>query len=313
LNRFAFSIDPTPPFRLDLTVWTLCRRPGNIVDRWDGKTYRRALVAGGHPLEVEVEQMGSPDAPRLKVRATSAVPFPGAGSAVRNAVERILGAQIDLGGFYRLAASDPALGPVVTRFRGAKPPRFPTLFETLANAITCQQLSLTVGILLLNRLVDACGAAIPGRDPAVHAFPSPEDVAALVPETLRSMGFSRQKARALLELAGIVAGKRIDLDGIASLEDEEAVDRLRELRGVGRWTAEYVLLRGLGRIHVFPGDDVGARNHLQRWLGKRKTLDYEGVRSALSRWEPYAGLVYFHLLLKGISEAGWILTLETIE
>ncbi|HZL98564.1 MAG TPA: hypothetical protein VFB91_07680, partial [Terriglobales bacterium] len=113
---------------------------------------------------------------------------------MRNAVERMLGARIDLGGFYRFAAGDPALGPVVTRFRGAKPPRFPTLFETLANAITCQQLSLTVGILLLNRLVDACGAAIPGRDPAVHAFPSPEDVAALVPETLRSLGFSRQKA-----------------------------------------------------------------------------------------------------------------------
>lgn len=304
LNRIAFPIDPIPPFRLDLTVWTLCRRPGNIVDRWDGKTYRRALVLGGHPLEVKVEQTGSPDAPRLKVRATSPVPFPDAGSAVRNAVERMLGARIDLGGFYRFAAGDPALGPVVTRFRGAKPPRFPTLFETLANAITCQQLSLTVGILLLNRLVEACGAEIPGRDPAVHAFPSPEDVVALAPETLRSMGFSRQKARALLELAGIVAGKRIDLDGIASLEDEEAVDRLRELRGVGRWTAEYVLLRGLGRIHVFPGDDVGARNHLQRWLGKRKTLDYEGVRSVLTRWAPYAGLVYFHLLLKGLSEAG---------
>ena len=304
LNRFAFSIDPIPPFRLDLTAWTLRRRPGNIVDRWDGKTYRRALVVGSHPLEVKVEQTGSPDAPRLKVRATSAVPFPGEGSAVRNIVERILGARIDLGGFYRFAAGDPALGPVVTRFRGAKPPRFPTLFETLTNAIACQQLSLTVGILLLNRMTEACGAVIPGSDPAVHAFPSPKDVAALAPETLRSLGFSRQKARALLELAGIVAGKRIDLDGIASLEDEEAVDRLQELRGVGRWTAEYVLLRGLGRIHVFPGDDVGARNHLLRWLGKRKTLGYEAVRSALSRWKPYAGLVYFHLLLKGLSEAG---------
>lgn len=253
LNRIAFPIDPIPPFRLDLTVWTLCRRPGNIVDRWDGKTYRRALVLGGHPLEVKVEQTGSPDAPRLKVRATSPVPFPDAGSAVRNAVERMLGARIDLGGFYRFAAGDPALGPVVTRFRGAKPPRFPTLFETLANAITCQQLSLTVGILLLNRLVEACGAEIPGRDPAVHAFPSPEDVVALAPETLRSMGFSRQKARALLELAGIVAGKRIDLDGIASLEDEEAVDRLRELRGGGALDGRVRPAAGPGANPRFPG------------------------------------------------------------
>lgn len=304
LNRFTFPIDPTPPFRLDLTAWVLRRRSCNLVDRWDGKTYRRALVVDGQPLEVEVEQAGPLDAPRLKVSASSAAPIPGARSAVRNAVERLLGVRIDLDGFYRLAAGDPALGPVVARFRGAKPPRFPTLFETLANAIACQQLSLTVGILLLNRLAESCGAAIPGRDPAVHAFPGPEDVAALAPETLRGLGFNRQKARALLELADVVAGKRIDLDGFASLDDEVVVDRLRELRGVGRWTAEYALLRGLGRIHVFPGDDVGARNHLGRWLRKRKSLDYEGVHSALSRWEPFGGLVYFHLLLKGLSEAG---------
>ncbi len=304
MSRFAFSIDPIPPFRLDLTVWALRRRPGNLVDRWDGKTYRRALVVGGRLLELEVEQNDSPDAPRLEVRATSAVPFPGQGSAVRDTVERMLGSRIDLGGFYRLAEEDPALGPVIARFRGAKPPRFPTPFEALANAIACQQLSLTVGIHVLNRLAEACGPAVPGRNPAVHAFPAPEDIAALAPEMLRGLGFSRQKARALLELADDVSGKRIDLDGIGSLEDQAAVDRLRELRGVGRWTAEYVLLRGLGRIHIFPGDDVGARNNLRKWLAEGVIPDYEGVRSTLSRWEPYAGLVYFHLLLKGLSEAG---------
>ena len=304
MSRFAFSIDPVPPFRLDLTAWALRRRPGNLVDRWDGNIYRRTLAAGGRLLEVEVEQTGSPDAPRLNVRTAGAALPRDARTAVKDAVARILGTKADLDGFYRLAGSDPMLGPIVARFRGAKPPRFPTLFEALANAIACQQLSLTVGIHLLNRLSEACGAEIPGRDPAVRAFPGPEEVVALPPEALRRMGFSRQKARALLGLADAVAGKRIDLDGIASLEDQAAIDRLRELPGVGRWTAEYVLLRGLGRIHIFPGDDVGARNSLQRLLGKRKIPDYEGVRSTLSRWKPYAGLVYFHLLLKGLSEAG---------
>jgi DNA-3-methyladenine glycosylase II len=72
---------------------------------------------------------------------------------------------------------------------------------------------------------------------------------------------------------------------------------LRELRGVGRWTAEYVLLRGLGRLHVFPGDDIGARKNLQRWLGLLEPLDYDGVRRALAQWAPFQGMVYLHLLL----------------
>jgi DNA-3-methyladenine glycosylase II len=66
---------------------------------------------------------------------------------------------------------------------------------------------------------------------------------------------------------------------------------------VGRWTAEYVLLRGLGRLHVFPGDDVGGRNNLQRWLRRSKPFSYAALHRTLARWQPYAGLVYFHLLL----------------
>ena len=65
--------------------------------------------------------------------------------------------------------------------------------------------------------------------------------------------------------------------------------RLLEMRGVGRWTAEYVLLRGLGRLHIFPGDDVGAQKRLARWLGRSGPMDYAGVCRAVERWQPHAG------------------------
>jgi len=88
---------------------------------------------------------------------------------------------------------------------------------------------------------------------------------------------------------------------LAHLENREAVERLEQLRGVGRWTAEYVLLRGLGRTDVFPGDDVGARNNLGSWLDLRDPLDYNSVNQVLAKWRPYAGLLYFHLLLNKLS------------
>jgi DNA-3-methyladenine glycosylase II len=91
---------------------------------------------------------------------------------------------------------------------------------------------------------------------------------------------------------------------LSNLGNEAAVERLRELQGVGRWTAEYVLLRGLRRLDVYPGDDVGAPNNLQSWLKLKRRLDYESVRRVLTKWQPYAGFIYFHLLLDRLTEAG---------
>jgi DNA-3-methyladenine glycosylase II len=88
------------------------------------------------------------------------------------------------------------------------------------------------------------------------------------------------------------------------MDNEAVIASLLELRGVGRWTAEYVLLRGLEPLNVFPGDDVGARNRLAKWLGRNEPLDYEGVARATRNWEPYAGMVYFHMLLEGLDEVG---------
>ena len=225
-------------------------------------------------------------------------------AAVTSALERLLGLHIDLTEFYQFATHDRRLGPLAQRFRGMKPPRFATVFEGVINAMACQQVTLTLGVRLLNRLAAACGAAFGEGDEAVHAFPRPADLAGLSPADLRQFGFSRQKGRAMIELAQSVAEGHLDLEALADLPDDEAVNRLCELRGVGRWTAEYVLLRGLGRTHVFPGDDVGARNNLRRWLRLTKPLDYQGVRRVLSRWDGYAGLVYFHLLLDRLAEAG---------
>jgi DNA-3-methyladenine glycosylase II len=305
MARDTFELEPVSPFRLDLTVWTLRRRPDNVVDRWDGTTYRRVLPLPAGPVEVAVTQQGPPEAARLQVAVAGRPIRTAVRAGVTSALERLLGLGTDLTEFYRFAANDRRLGPLARHFRGMKPPRFAAVFEGVVNAVACQQVTLTLGVRLLNRLAVACGTAFGAGDEAVHAFPRPVDLAGLSPAGLRRLGFSRQKGRAMSELAQAVTEGRLDLEELAALPDDEAVNRLCELRGVGRWTAEYVLLRGLGRTRIFPGDDVGARNNLQRWLRLAKPLDYEGVRRVLSRWDGYAGLVYFHLLLDRLGKAGY--------
>lgn len=222
-------------------------------------------------------------------------------------VERMLGTQVDLTRFYRLAARQPELGDLVRRFRGVKPPRFPTVFESLLNAFACQQLSLALGVLLLNRLAENYGVAFEQSGRRTYAFPRPEDLSAQQPEALGRLGFSRQKARAIIELSLAERERRLNLEKFTGLEGDTLLGQLHALRGVGRWSAEYVSLRGLGQLQVFPGDDVGAQNKLQRYLGLRKTPNYETVRRQLAPWGDYAGLIYFHLLLHGLAEKGCLL------
>ncbi len=212
----------------------------------------------------------------------------------------------DLSAFYVTAKHDPHLASLADRFRGLKPPRFPTAFEAAVNAIACQQLSLNVGILLLNRLSEASALFVHSDSGPRYAFPRPQDIVKLSIGDLRRLGFSIRKAQYLLDLARAIAAGELDLERLAALPRQEAIESLVHLKGIGRWTAEYVLLRGLGDLSAFPGDDVGGKNKLRRWLGIRRTLTYEGVQKVTSKWKPYPGMIYFHLLLEGLSQEGYI-------
>jgi DNA-3-methyladenine glycosylase II len=163
-----------------------------------------------------------------------------------------------------------------------------------------------VGVHLLNRLAADRGKALSHGPDGPRAFPDPEDLASLEPDDLRRHGFSSIKARAIIEIAQAVVAGDLDLEAVQRLEDGAAIERLTSLRGIGRWTAEYVLLRGLGRLHVFPGDDVGAHNKLRRLFAIDTPLDYEAVGRMVECWHPYAGVVYFHLLLDSLSRAGHV-------
>lgn len=306
MNRISFTLDPVPPFRLDLTVWTLRRRLDNAIDCWDGRTYRRLLSLPNGTVDIEVTQITSPDIPRLQVIAEGHHLDNTSKSEVESVLNKLLGLQIDLTQFVRFSARQKRLGQLVRRFQGMKPPRFHTLFETLVNAIACQQVTLTLGIRLLNRLTENYGPVFQRADTIVHAFPRPDELARLQVADLRQLGFSRQKCLALIEMAQAMSEGRSNLEELAELPDAVAVERLCKLRGVGRWTAEYTLLRGLGRTNVFPGDDVGARKNLQHWLQLNETLDYESVQHSLSRWQRYGGLIYFHLLLDRLELAGYL-------
>lgn len=289
----TFHLQPVPPFRLDLTVWVLRRLPINQIDCWDRGTYRRTLTIDDVPIEVAIVQTPSQAGSELTVTTRGGRLISARREKLAATLNKMLGLNVDLRPVYELAKREKRLAGLIEPFLGFKPPRLPTGFETLINAVACQQLSLTVGIHLLNRLCSTYGLAVGEH----RAFPRPGDFASATPEGLRRLGFSGRKAQTILNIARAIVGGRLDLEGLSTLDDAEALHRLMELKGIGRWTAQYILLRGLGRLDVFPADDVGGQNKMQKWLGYKDRPDYDEINRIIAPWRPYRGLIYFYLLL----------------
>jgi len=221
-------------------------------------------------------------------------------------IQKMFGLTIDLQPFYRLSKKNDFLKLLVHQYRGVKPPRFPSIFEALINSIACQQMTLDLGILMINRLAENFGMEFTDDGITYFAFPEPEDLANASESDLKKLGFSHQKVRAIKELSAGVASNELDLTNLEGMTNNEAIRFLSSLHGIGRWSAEYVLLRGLGRVNIFPGDDVGAKNNLQRLFHMDERPSYEDIKEMTSQWHPFEGLVYFHLLLEKLHARGII-------
>lgn len=298
-HTLEFTIYPVPPFRLELTVNVLRRLPLNRIDRWDGHVYRRVLFVDGIPVEVSAVQYGTLESPELHVSAE-----PSGSERYRQSVNdvlvRSLGIDVDLTSFYTLASKDPELSALTNKFRGFKPTRTVDVFEALVNAISCQQLSLTVGLTLLNRLSAKYGK--PHGN--FHAFPGPEDLKNATTEDLRALGYSARKADYILGISRSILDGDFDPDRLIWMDDQQVISTLKSIRGIGRWTAEYVALRGLGRLDIYPADDVGSQNKLHQWLSLPEKPDYQAVHRIVDKWSPYRGLIYFYLLLNMLEQDG---------
>jgi DNA-3-methyladenine glycosylase II len=289
------TVRPVRPYALTLTASRYARFP-EIVDRFDGSTYRRLLLAGREAALVSVTQRGGPDRALLEVTLEG----PGAGSpaasaAARRLLERSLGAVSDVGPFYRACAADPLLGAAIRDFRGLRIAGHPSLWEALVTAILCQQVNLRFAYDIRRELALALGrrARIGGETHV--AFPSPEAVARRTPRELRRFRLSGNKALALRGLARAFADGAVTEEALAALPDEAAIDRLMSLRGIGRWTAEIGLLRGLGRSDIFPAGDLGVVKYLAvGLLGKPARVAEAEMRRFAQRWAPHRGfaLVY---------------------
>ena len=186
-------------------------------------------------------------------------------------------------------ATDPILAPLVARRPGLRVPGAWDGFELAIRAVLGQQITVVAAVRLAGRLVASHGEpmTVPDRD-LTHVFPTPE---ALAVADLTTLGMPRTRAATLSAVAAAVIADA-DLFG-ANCGLDEAVQRLRSIRGVGEWTAQYIALRQLREPDAFPAADIGLMRALANDQGRRPAADELLARA--EKWRPWRAYAAQHL------------------
>jgi DNA-3-methyladenine glycosylase II len=176
--------------------------------------------------------------------------------------------------------TDPVMAELIEKFGPIplRPRRQPT-FQSLTQAIVFQQLSGKAAETILGRFIGLFGDL---------PFPSPEQVLTMTADQLRAAGLSRPKAAYILGLAEhSLAGKLPTLEACKTMTDAEILGTLTSIKGIGRWTAEMLLIFNLGRADVLPIHDLGVRRGFQVAYGKRSMPLPEQLDKFGLRWSPH--------------------------
>lgn len=188
-----------------------------------------------------------------------------------------------------LASSDAVMAALVAAagpFR-LKPELECTLFRALARAISHQQLHANAANAILKRFASSCGQG---------DFPTPEEVLAAPRRRMRAAGFSLAKIAALKDLAKkTLTGVVPERASLAEITDDEIIERITRVRGIGRWTVEMMLMFQLGRPDVLPVDDFGVRNGFRLAYGLRKMPSPRALAAYGARWHPYRSAAAWYL------------------
>ena len=256
----------------------------------------RALRVHGCDVLLTLRSSGAYDDPRLTLEVVGERLTPEIDAAAIATVTRVFGLATNPEPFRAMAANDPVLWPLVEPFPGLRPIMVADPFEALIWAVLGQQINVSFARTLKLRLVELCRRSITVDGDAYPLMPAPEDIAVLDPAELLARQYSRQKARYVIELSQAVTRGELDLSAISTMEHDDAIAALIRFTGIGRWTAEYLLMRAFAHPDAIPAGDVSLQLLIGTAVLGRRATEAE-VREIAERWRPWRGWAAFFFWL----------------
>ena len=271
----SFDVDLPGPLDLAASLERFRSVGDDGIDRWDGMHLVRTACVDDRTVAYVGAVAGTPDQPVLRVAIAYSIYAHGVEHAVRSSFTN---AQPE---FTALIRSDPVNARQDARYRGLRPVWHPDLLASLVHCVSAQQVNLRWAAVTRRRLAQKFGDrhSISGHE--VYSLNAARLAGATVAE-IRALKFTTRKAEYIIGIE-LIANNRLRLADLSALPDDEVIARLTALRGIGVWTAEWILARTLNCPRVVAGD-LGVRKAVGLAYGIQATPSEAQVRHMTAHW-----------------------------
>jgi len=267
------------------------------MQKYESGIYWHAIWLRDRPALIQVSSSGTTNDPQLDVEIGQQGPISLSDKRdIKALVDRLFNLGLDLIPFYEAVKTDRIMAQITERLWGIRSPSTATIFEALINSVIEQQISLKAAWSMQKRLIEALGEALIWQGRTYFAYPEPERLASTSIEQLRACGLSGRKAEYVQGIGRLVTNG-LDLEALSEQNDEEIIAELCKIRGVGVWTAEMTMIRGMQKFDAIPADDLGLRRILAHYYHHGQKITGEDARRTAQAWAGWRGLASFYLIM----------------
>jgi DNA-3-methyladenine glycosylase II len=297
---FTEKIEVTalPPFRFDLSSEIFANGDKQIRNYEKGRFWQ-VVRANGKLVLAVTESTGNGNEPKLAVelKSDSAITEEDKKTA-GDTVKALFSLDLDLNPFYETVKDDKIMAHLTRELWGLKNPTTPTVFEALVDSIVEQQISLKVANSIENRIIKKFGDALNLERTVYFVYPTPQRLASVSIDEFRQCGLSFRKGEYIKEASQLITKGKLNLEKLKTYDSSEQIIReLDEVRGVGVWTAELTMLRGMQRLEALPADDLGLRRVISRYYRDGKVISSAEARKIGKNWGDWKGLAAYYLVV----------------
>jgi len=283
-----FAVALAGPIDVPASLDIFRRSGDDMLDRWDGAWLVRTLRVDGRPIAYACRAEGTLEMPVLRVTAERVAYRDAVENAVRTAFLPLTTE------FEELCRTDPVIARINQHHRGFRPVMQSDLLGALVRCISAQQVNLKWASTVRSRLAQSFGRPHRVAGQLVYSL-DPGRLAALTIADIRALQFTNRKAEYIINAARAIASNELSMESLCASSDDEVIARITAIRGLGLWTAEWVLARTLGRPRVSAGD-LGVRKAVGAAYLNGRMPSPDEVREATAHWGAAAALAQGLLL-----------------
>lgn len=290
------KIKPLPPFDLDLSA-RLFAEGDRRIRRYEAGAFWQVIRMNERLALATVRSLGTVDEPVLSIDLEPGEGLSEADKMTAEAMVRmIFNLNLDLQPFYDAVKGDRVMSQITRRLRGLRSPSTTSVFEALIDSIVEQQISLKAAWSVQRRLTEAFGDSLVLGSKTYYDFPRPQRLAEATIEQLRGCGLSGRKAEYVRGVSQMVVDG-LDIEGMNAYDDDKIIEELSRIRGVGVWTAELTMVRGMQKFDSVPADDLGIRRAVSHYYYDGRKISGQEARRTAEQWKGWRGLAGFYLIM----------------